>query len=152
MPLPALGALGGMQQIAERLAEHQVRRDAGHGRETLGQEPQPEIGIGLPDPVRAGVGDVAKAHLAGLDGLGGEARVAQDEHGEQRDHRDRDRERREDRAQELPAGLVRLPGQAPEPGAVGRDQRQHGGDRGRPGRRELRSVTGKGSATGSRNA
>ena len=33
--------------------------------------------------------------------------------------RERDCERRQDRAQEHPAGLVRLPGEAPEPGAIG---------------------------------
>ena len=77
MALPAFDALGGMQQVAERFAEHQVRRDAGHGGKTLRQEAQPQIGIGLPNPVRAGIGHVAKADLAGLDGLGRLARVTQ---------------------------------------------------------------------------
>ena len=61
MALPALDAFGRMQQVAERLAEHQIRRDAGRRGETLRQIAQPQLGIGLPDPVRAGVGDVAEA-------------------------------------------------------------------------------------------
>ena len=124
MLVPAVGGLAGMEQAGDRHAEARLGRLPGHERVALGDEGEAQRGVDFPDPVGAGVGDVAKAGLAGLDGAGRLAGMPQDRKGEGADHEDRDRERGGYRFQELPPRLVRLPDQCPELGAIGRHQRQ----------------------------
>ena len=112
----AATARGSRRRAAGRPAacRGSTREVAGDRAKRSDRKRQAQLGIGLPDPVGAGVGDIAKARLAGLDRLGRLAGVAQDDAGEGDDHAIAIASAGVTDAQELPAGLVRLPGQRAE--------------------------------------
>ena len=78
---PAVGGRIAREELVDRAAQEIRRGDPGHLAETIREIGQAQLGIGLPDPVRGGFGDVAETRLArlerarvGLDGLRGTPR------------------------------------------------------------------------------
>ena len=98
----ALGAAGCVEQSAERTRQERLRRERHDVAEALGEKDEAPLGIGLPDPVRARVGDVAKACLARPDGEPCLACVHQDQPGEACDQPEGEQERGQDVTDELP--------------------------------------------------
>ena len=122
----ALRAASLLDQLAERVRQEFLRRERHHFGEALREKDDAPVGIGLPDPVRARVGDVAEAGLARPDGEPCLACVQQDETGEARDQPEGEQERGQDVTDELPPQGRRLPGEPAEARAVRGAQRQHG--------------------------
>src|SRR5690606_16270955 len=57
------------QQLAQRAAEPVLRWVAGDALEASRQIAQAQLLVGFPEPVGGGLGDVAEAHFAGLEGF-----------------------------------------------------------------------------------
>ena len=128
----------GREELVERLAQQSGCGDAGHLAEACREIGEAKLAICLPDPVRGRFRHVTKSRLAalqcagiGLDGarraLHGDcrpSRIVKYKPGERSQADQRHREWREQKAEQLPAGPIRHPGQLAEALAVRCDQWQ----------------------------
>jgi hypothetical protein len=108
----ALGAVAVVEKVAKWPHEEFLRRETHDFGETLREKDEPALAVGLPDPVCARLGDVAKARFAGFDGARRLPGMIQDEPGGPRNEPKCKQKRRQDVTDQLLPERWRLPRQA----------------------------------------
>jgi hypothetical protein len=120
-----LGVISFVEQLPERARQERLRREPHDLGEALREKDEASIGIRLPDPVRARVGDIAKAGFARADGERRLPRIEQDEPGKACHEPEGEEQRGQDVADELPSQPRRLPGKPTQIRPVRGAERQH---------------------------
>ena len=124
-----VGVVAVSEKIAKWPHQESLRRESHHFGKTLRDKDQPALGVGLPDPICARLGDITKARLARLDRPRCLAGMVQNEPRGSCNEAKREQKRRHEVPDQLLPERRWLPRQTAQLGAVGRGKGRDGGGR-----------------------